>query len=266
MLKVTAFVGSARRQHTYRAVERLLANLRAHGDVETEAVFLSDYRLEICKGCKLCCDRGEELCPLQDDRDLLLEKLFRSDGVVFASPNYSFNVSGLMKVFLDRLAFALHRPRGFGKAFTSITVEAIYRGKEIAKYFDFIGMGLRFNVVKGRVVKSLEPMSDKVRRRNEETIDRLSREFHETLRKKELPVPSLFELFMFRWGRTSMRLMLDDGWRDYRYYDEAGWFASDYFYPVRLGPVKKAAGRLVDSWTSRRIRKNKFAGKAAGNA
>lgn len=253
MMKVTAFVGSARRQHTYRAVERFLANLRAYGDVETETVFLSDHRLEICKGCKLCCDRGEELCPLKDDRDLLLDKLFASDGVVFATPNYSYNVSGQMKVFLDRLAFALHRPRGFGKAFTSITVEAIYRGREIARYFDFIGMVLRYKVVKGCVVKSLEPLSDKVRRRNEAKIDRLSREFHAKLKKKELPVPSLFELFMFRWGRTSMRLMLDEGWRDYCYYRDQGWFTSDYFYPTRLGPAKKAFARLVDSWFSRRI-------------
>lgn len=48
-MKVTAFVGSARKMHTYRAVERFLANLRSHGGVETEIVSLSDYRLEICK-------------------------------------------------------------------------------------------------------------------------------------------------------------------------------------------------------------------------
>jgi len=32
-----------------------------------------------------------------------------SDGVIFATPNYSFQVSGIMKVFLDRLGFAFHR-------------------------------------------------------------------------------------------------------------------------------------------------------------
>ena len=266
MMKVTAFVGSARRQHTFRAVERFLANLRAHGDVETETVFLSDHRLEICRGCTLCTGKGEELCPLKDDRDLLLEKLFRSDGVVFASPNYSYNVSGQMKVFLDRLAFVLHRPRGFGKAFTSITVEAIYRGKKIARYFDFVGMVLRYNVVKGCVVKSLEPLPEKVRRRNEGTIDRLSRKFHETLVSRKLHTPSLFELFMFRWGRTSMRLMLDEGWRDYCYYRDQGWFTSDYFYPTRLGPIKKAFAWSVDSWTARRIGRSKLSGKAAGKA
>lgn len=265
-MKVIAFVGSARKKHTYRAAERFLQNLKTLGNVDGEIVVLSDHHLEVCMGCTLCTNKGEELCPLKDDRDLLVEKLFAADGIVLATPNYSFNVSGWMKVFLDRLAFALHRPRSFGKAFTSITVEAIYRGKEIAKYLDFIGMGLRFNVVKGCVVKSLEPMTEKVRKRNEETIDRLSRKFYAALVRQELPVPSLFELFMFHWGRTSMREMLDEDWRDYRYYREKGWFSSDYFYPTRLGPAKKAVAKVVDTVVARRIKNGKPAAAGAGNA
>ncbi len=70
---------------------------------------MSDYNLEICRGCKLCTDRGEEYCPLKDDRDILIEKMKFSDGIVFATPNYSFNVSGYLKVFLDRLGFFFHR-------------------------------------------------------------------------------------------------------------------------------------------------------------
>ncbi len=40
--------------------------------------------------------------------------------------------------------------------------------------------------------------------------------------------------------------MLDDRSIDYRYYAEKGWFESDYFYPTRLGPLKKA-GRSLSS-------------------
>ena len=65
MKKVTAFVGSARKKHTYNAVAQFLGNLQSMGDIETEIVRLSDYRLQICRGCKLCFDKGEELCPLE---------------------------------------------------------------------------------------------------------------------------------------------------------------------------------------------------------
>ena len=263
-MKVVAFVGSARKRHTYDATARFLDNLRSMGDVETEIVFLSDYHLEICRGCKLCTDKGEELCPLKDDRDSLLAKLFAADGVVFATPNYSYNVSGQMKVFLDRLAFALHRPRCFGKAYTSIVVEAIYRGREIIKYLDFVAWGLGFNVAKGSLLKSLEPLTEKVRRKNEKAIDRQSRKFYETLVKKEFPAPSLLGLFAFRYGRTSMHLMLDESFRDYTYYGQAGWWTADYFYPIRLCSAKKAIGWMVDHIAAGRIKKGNFPKPVAG--
>jgi hypothetical protein len=50
----------------------------------------------------------------------------------------------------------------------------------------------------------------------------------------------------FRVARTSMNLMLDERALDYRLYREKGWFESEYFYKVPLGPVKRLAGRLFD--------------------
>jgi multimeric flavodoxin WrbA len=144
--KVTAFVGSPRKKHTHDAVCRFLEHLKALGDVECEIVALSDYRLEACRGCKLCFEKGEEACPLKDDRDALIAKMVASDGVVFASPNYSFNVSAIMKTFLDRLGFVFHRPRFHGKAFTGIVVQGIYGGAKIEKYLASAGGGLGFHV------------------------------------------------------------------------------------------------------------------------
>lgn len=207
-------------------------------------------------GCKLCLDKGEELCPLKDDRDKLIEKMMGSDGVVFASPNYSFQVSAQMKIFLDRLGFIFHRPRFFGKAFTSIVAQGIYGGKDIVKYFDFIGKALGFNVVKGCVITTLEPITEKGRKKIARTIDEQGKKFHSKLIKKEFPVPSLFDLMIFRWSRSSMKMMLNEDFRDYTYYTEKGWFESDYFYPVRLNPLKKMAGRLIDKSAVRKSKNN----------
>jgi multimeric flavodoxin WrbA len=74
-MKVVAFVGSARKKHTYKATEQLIHNLQSMGDIEYEIISLNDYRLEVCKGCKLCLNKGEELCPSKDDRDKLIEKM-----------------------------------------------------------------------------------------------------------------------------------------------------------------------------------------------
>jgi multimeric flavodoxin WrbA len=245
-MKVTAFIGSARKKHTYTASEKLCRNLQLLGGTEYELVQLSDYNLKTCKGCKLCTDKGEEFCPLNDDRDRLIEKIRNSDGIIFASPNYSFNVSGMMKVFLDRFNPFFHRPEFFGKAFTSLVAQGVYGGDKINKYFSFVGNGLGFNVVGGTCIKTLEPMSEKQQNKNDIIIERLSKKFYSTLIKKEFPAPSFLKLMIFRMGRTSIKLILDDNWRDYSFYKNNGWFDSSYFYPIQLNPLKNIAGKFFD--------------------
>jgi multimeric flavodoxin WrbA len=247
MKKVTVFVGSARKKHTYNAAAQFLRNLEAMGEIEGEIVRLSTYRLETCKGCKLCCDKGEEYCPLKDDRDVLIEKMMSSDGVVFASPNYSFHVSALMKTFLDRLGFAFHRPRFFGKTFTSIVTQGIYGGNKIVKYLDFVGNALGFNTVKGRCLMTLDPMTEKQQRKIDKTLAAQAKRYYTRLEKPAYPVPSVINLMFFRMSRTKMKLELDDSYRDYTYYQDKGWFESDFYYPTNLGPLKRSAGKVFDA-------------------
>ena len=249
MKKVTAFVGSYRKGNTYKAVERFMEDLQAFGGVETEIVMLSKHSLGVCRGCRLCFKKGEEFCPLKDDRDVLMEKIKASDGVVFASPNYSWQMSGLMKVFLDRFGFAIHRPRYFGKVFTSIVTQGIGRGNNIVKYFDFLGKSLGFNTVKGICVTALNPITERDEKKINQAMAKLSRRFHARLVKPIYPVPSLLMLATFRMSRSSIKMELNDESRDYRYYAEMGWLESDFFYPSRLGPMKKAAGKLFDRMT-----------------
>ncbi len=259
MKRVTAFIGAPRKRSTYDAVLQFLKNLQSLGDVEYEIVALSNYRLGMCRGCQRCFRKGEEHCPLKDDRDVLIEKLMASDGVVFASPNYSFQVSALMKVFLDRLGFVFHRPRFFGKTFTSIVVQGIYGGTRIVRYLDFVGNGLGFNTVMGTCVTALDPMTEKEQQRIDRALAGLSRRFHERLARPAFPVPALLNLMAFRMVRTSMKLLLDDSYRDYAYFTDKGWFESEYYYPTRLGPLKKAAGSLFDSLAAIETRRRRSA-------
>jgi len=223
-MKVTAFIGSGRKRHSYNACEKFLQNLQTMGNVEYEMVRLSEYNIGTCRGCRICFDKGEEFCPHKDDRDKLIEKMKDSDGVIFASPNYSFQVSGMMKVFLDRLGFGFHRPDFFGKTFSSIVVQGIGKGEKIVRYLDFTGRGLGFNVVKGCCIKTLEPMTEKSQKAFDSIIDAQSRKFYAQLVKHEYPSPSLWWLMIFRMARTSIKKMLDDSCRDYTYFHDKGWF------------------------------------------
>ena len=90
-------------------------------------------------------------------------------------------------------------------------------------------------------------MTEKERRKRGKALARQGKRFYKRLNDPGSRVPSLFELMVFRMARTSMRLTLDDSNLDYSHYSEHGWFDSDYYYPVRLGLLKKSAGKIFDA-------------------
>jgi multimeric flavodoxin WrbA len=265
--KVTALIGSGRKGHTYDAARQFLADLEAFGDVETEIVLMSDYDIKPCRGCKVCFMKGEEFCPLKDDRDALIAKLDEADGLVFASPNYMFQASGLMKVFLDRLGFMGHRPRFHGKTFTSIVVQGIAKGGDIRKYLEFVGMVLGCNVVKGSVSTGFEPMTAEERAKRDAKLAKQAQRFHKQMLADPYPAPGYFMVLGFRFGRANVKYELTEKDKDFRYYSERGWLDSDFFYPTRLGPAKKALGAAVDFYTGRKAAKAAAArGMVAGGS
>lgn len=251
MKKVTAFVGSARKKNTYKTVVQFLDNLKALGDVEVEIVTLNDYQLGICRGCQLCFNKGEAFCPLKDDRDVLFEKINTSDGVIFATPNYVWDMSGVMKVFLERFGFASHRPRYFGKVFTSIVTQGIGRGNKIVETLDFAASILGFTTLKGMTITAFDERTEKQQQKIDRAIEKQSKRFYTVLEQPAFPVPSLFRLMLFRFNRTMVNRKADPGTVDYRYFADKGWFDSDFYYPTRLGGMKQVIGRLIDAAVAR---------------
>jgi multimeric flavodoxin WrbA len=245
MKKITAFVGSARKKNTYKAVAQFMSNLQALGEVETEIVVLTNYKLGICRGCQLCVNKGEAFCPLKDDRDVLFDKIDKSDGIIFACPNYTWNMSGIMKVFIDRFGFAVHRPRFFGKAFTSIVTQAMGQGDKIVKNFDYIAFTLGFNTLKGITITGFDPKTEEQQQKIDKDLAKLSRRFYNMLEKPAYPAPTFIQLLGFRMSRTIV-MQTDPEWIDHQYFADKGWFESDYYYSTSLSMVKRAVGSLAD--------------------
>jgi multimeric flavodoxin WrbA len=244
MKKVTAFIGTQSRKATYLAVQEFEKNLKQFDDIDFEYVVLSNYHLEFCRGCKQCFIKGKEFCPSKDDRDILLEKMKHSDGVIFATPTYAFQVSARMKNFLDRLAFIDHRPRFFGKTFAAVVTQGFYGGGNVLKYLNFAAESMGFNVAKGCYFSTLDPITKAQHKKLNQEIKKASTGFYRQLQRPS-PQPSFLRLMVFRLGRTSIKT-LDNSWRDYQYYNKRGWLTTDYFYPTSLGPIKRLAGNFFD--------------------
>jgi multimeric flavodoxin WrbA len=103
-VKITIFNGSPRAEagNTHVMVEAFMKGAR-EGGAEVENVFLARKEIKPCRGCFGCWLKTPGECVIKDDMAELLEKFAGSDIVVFATPLYVDNVTGIMKNFMDRL-------------------------------------------------------------------------------------------------------------------------------------------------------------------
>lgn len=71
-----------------------------------ETICLRGNSVKPCLGCNQCHKKG--YCNQKDDFESIKQKLLAADGLVLATPNYIFQVSGQLKVFMDRCASLIH--------------------------------------------------------------------------------------------------------------------------------------------------------------
>ena len=64
---------------------------------------LKNYNIKECTGCYTCWTKKPGECIHKDDMTIFRKKYREADLVIFASPLYIFNVSGILKTFMDRL-------------------------------------------------------------------------------------------------------------------------------------------------------------------
>jgi multimeric flavodoxin WrbA len=106
MTKIICLSGSKDRNgRTAGAINAIIKGTERAG-VKTESFFLPELDLQHCRQCDAngwgSC-RRDGYCVIDDDFQMLVDKIHESDVVVFATPVYFRDLSESMKVFLDRL-------------------------------------------------------------------------------------------------------------------------------------------------------------------
>ena len=103
-MKFVAFNGSpaGKASATGRILDALFAGARRAG-ADCNCYHLCEYHIDPCRGCFSCWFQSPWRCTLQDDMAELLRAYQTADVVCFGSPVYSWNMTALLKNFVDRL-------------------------------------------------------------------------------------------------------------------------------------------------------------------
>ncbi len=260
-MKVLVIMGSPRRGNTYRACEEFRELMQKRSQADFEYVWLKDVDMRPCRGCFVCFPHGEGKCPNRDDDVAkIVRRMEEADGVVFASPVYSFNVSGLLKTFIDRISYMGHRPRLVGKKTFLIATSGGYGMKFPLKYLEkIVGQGWGMDVV-GKV-GLVTPNGDAPRHiidKNFSKLRKAASRYSQMLSTSKAKRPSLMSMIIFHATRGAMSQLADVSPADFRYWTERGWLAPGvkYYIDVPVNPLFLGIAKLIGKVQSMKVKKD----------
>jgi multimeric flavodoxin WrbA len=108
--------GSPRKNGNSETILKQITSGISQSDCETNRVNLREYQFSSCIGCERC--RKDKICTgVKDAMSHLYPVIMRSRGLVLVSPAHNYNVTAMMKSFIDRLYcfydFENTRPRAW---------------------------------------------------------------------------------------------------------------------------------------------------------
>lgn len=130
-MKIVIVNGSHRKNGaTALILSEMQRQLKKYSDVDVQMIHVADLELKYCVGCGSCYKKGA--CIYKDDMENLSLSIAEADGIILGSPTYASNVSGQMKVFIDRGHFVMEQLL-YGKYAISVTTYENYGGRDSAK-------------------------------------------------------------------------------------------------------------------------------------
>lgn len=106
-MKILAINGSHRgnKGFTSFCISKIFEGARNEG-AECEEISLAEKVIHPCTGCQVCHSSQHYLRCIYEEKDdvqMIFDKMKAADIIIYATPVYIFAMSGLLKLFLDRL-------------------------------------------------------------------------------------------------------------------------------------------------------------------
>lgn len=131
---VIAINGSPKEKgNTYHALKVVTEELDKQG-INTEIVHIGDKIIRGCLACGACGKNQNEKCVLEDDVNIMIQKMKAADGIIIGSPVYYASIAGTMKSFLDRAFYVASANGGLYRHKVGASVVAVRRSGEVATF------------------------------------------------------------------------------------------------------------------------------------
>jgi len=128
-------------------LRQALAGAKSAG-AQIEYLRLSDFKIEPCAECNACYKTGK--CKVQDDYQLLSEKMLDADRLIFATPIFFMTVCAQAKILIDRCQCLWARKHVLKKPLSNTagrdrrTMVIAVGGSKSKKMFDCIRLTMKY--------------------------------------------------------------------------------------------------------------------------
>ena len=237
LMDILILNGSPRRENTWKIVERVKEDIIQKDEkINFNEIDLINENIPACLGCYKCFMEGEDKCPHYDIIHPIVEQMKSNDALIITSPVYALNVTGIIKNFIDHLAYFYHRPYFFESNAMIIVTTAGIGHKKVGNYLDetleYFGYNQRFKLcfVHSHVNGYL-PLKTK------EKIDKLTDKFYLSVKNKQLKSPRMKALF----GYNTWRAMAYNGHipADSKYWKEKDLINHEFYPSIPCNFLKK---------------------------
>lgn len=251
-LNILVFIGSPRNEEswTYKSIRIIEEKMQAIQPVDFEYVFVQKLNIPFCDGCLKCINVGENACPDYSTIGPLADKMDKADGLILGSPIHTFNITGLMKNFVEYFMYKRNRPSFFGK---KAVVTATASGGGHTVVMDFLEQTANAwgcDVVSRMGISSSQMHKERYLKRAHRVAEDVARTFIDEINKGELGSPKFRHLMNFR----AMQNMSSNqkGSINEKYWQERGWFDKEYYTDVSINPF----ARMLAGYIAQKMRKS----------
>ncbi|MFX1388695.1 MAG: flavodoxin family protein [Promethearchaeota archaeon] len=254
-MKVLTIMGGPRKGYGTIVMEQMEKEIKyLNNNIKFEYLYLKDVNLESCRGCLNCFFDGENKCPFRnDDRDMILNKINESDGVIFMAPAYALHIPALMKNFFDRFSYIFHRPCFFGKIAIGVSNQGIAGSKAVTSYFEEVAHSWGFNYVDSLELLTQPGNEKKIIKK----IQKTSRNLIKALHEKKFQKPTYGSVIAFKIRVLLHRIVDDEKNADYAYWHEQGWLDKDkkYYVDIKISLLKRLFAGFIVKMAKKSLRK-----------